>query len=80
MIRHVVGRRNVMLTRSMSASCCMRSARVKGAWMSTGGSDCSIVLFCRKSAQAQAPSWAVYFSRSHRSLEATVQDGATKWV
>lgn len=27
----------------------MRSARVKGAWMSTGGSDCSIVVFwCSK--------------------------------
>lgn len=35
---------SLLLTLSMSASCCMRSARVKGAWMSTGGSDCSIVL------------------------------------
>lgn len=35
---------SLLLTRSMSASCCMRSARVKGAWMSTGGSDCSIVV------------------------------------
>lgn len=52
----------LLLTWSMSASCCMRSARVKGAWMSTGRLDCSIVvvwrsggggkhLFCSKNVQ-----------------------------